>query len=852
MIIKKIKAHSLLMGIIFIFGCGKDGSVSNLSSETPSTSTANTCSSPTTSIIWKGERALVNTVALRGAWSDVKIIPSTTYPSTVYTDAGCACIKYTFWDGTDWVTEIVSAGSTTSFTHVRLAFLSSGIPIVVWSNSTTRLQMAIRNTADLDVQGTWSLTNLDASGTAIRAVNIKVNPDDQVAIVYARNTAGSSHIILCTDNCESGSNYSSPSTTLGNVGTNPHTLGLGWCYSGASYYPVVALTGAANSTYAICRQGTLSNCLTGIAGWAGGALQTFTGSGANRTNIQLAIDDTTADAPIRAVLHNGAGLAYYQSSFAGGGCASGTIGAVASGGTITGTAANSGNAYMELIRVTGNNYHLVANETTTSVRYYNTTTGSFTTWNAAGTIATATLGAAGATRGGLAVDSTLGQAYTTFARTAAATPFNGNLMFGWVENTTVASNSASAEYYENPLTLDGQLQMTTNQVPNISVATTSDGLPATAFVDYSTNSATVGVLRYGLRSGSLASDVWNIRNVPIAAQPQAVSLVFDSNDKPWIAFYDQQTFRFRLATNSNTDGTGVWSVYYFPFRTAVTAATAPAFHSVALAMDLTATDVTPIMIVGVANHGTVGNTGIWAARLNPETGDWSNVTQLESTNAANSNSNVTADFDANGNIVVAYYDRSAAHNRVEYIQSTNGGTSWSSSTNITSLTAMGMGTRIKINPSNSRPAITYYDRANNRVYYSYCTTALASCSSLANWSYSFIENFTAGVSGLAAASDGLMSTGLTFTSAGTAYALYPIGAGNSGVLAINNNSTGSFPLSSTLVAGPSANTTSNPAVSAINFAQPGWNIDAVRSSSGSLHSIYVGAGNWLYATSCGD
>lgn len=852
---KNYFAYHLVFAVLLVAsaGCNKDASVSNLSSESSesSGSSANTCSSPSTSVIWRGERSNATTVAVRGLWSDIKIIPSTSYPASVYTDAGCACIRYTYWNGTDWQTEIVSAGSTTTFTHIRLAYLSTGIPVVVWSNSTTTLQLAIRNTSSLTAEGSWTITNLDTAGTAVRAVDIKVNPSDQVAIVYARNTAGSSHLILCTSGCSSGANYSSPSTTLGTVGTNPHSLGLGWCYSGTTYYPVVALTGAANSSFAICRQATLSSCLTGIASWAGGAVQTLTGTGANRVTVQLAIDDTTSDAPIRAIAHNGSGLAIYQSAFAGGGCSAGTVGAIASSGTISGTAANSGNGFLALERVTGNKYHLVANETTTSVRYYNTTGGSFTSWNAQGTVATATLAAAGTTRGGLAVDASLSQAYTTFAKTTAAAPFNGNLVFGWIENTTVASNSATAEYYETPLTIDGQLQMTASQIPNISVNATSSGTPGAVFVDYSSNAATTGTLRYGLRTGSFASDNWNIRAVPIVGQPQAVSLVYDSNDKPWIGFYDLQSLRFRVATNSETDGTGIWSTYYFPFRTAVTAATAPAYHSVALAMDRSATSVTPVMIVGVANHGTVANTGVWSARLDPATGNWSNVTQIESTNLANSNSNLTADYDTNGNIVVAYYDRSA-NNRVEYSQSTNGAVTWSASTNVTALTASGMGAKIKINPATTRPAITYYDRANNRVYYSYCTSTLASCTSLANWSYSFVENLTAGVSGLAATSDGLLNTGLTFTSTGTAYVAYPIGAGNSGVLALNNNSSGSFPLSSTLVTAKNSSTILNSAISAINFAQPGWNVDSVRTSTGSLHSLFIGAGNWLYGTSCGD
>ncbi|MBX3040538.1 MAG: exo-alpha-sialidase [Bdellovibrionaceae bacterium] len=848
----------LTAGAFMLTGCGKDGSASNLSSTSPTSPTpgssnnANTCSAPSTSVLWKGERAAAGTVAIRGAWSDIKVIPSTTYPASAYVDAGCLCVRYTFWDGTDWKTEIIAAGNSTSYTFIRLAFLSSGIPIVVWSNSTTTLQMAIRSTSSLTDSATWTLTNLDTGGIANRSIEINVNPLDQVAILYARNTAGTANLIICSTNCNSGANYSAPSTTLGTVGTNPNSLGLGWCKAGAStYYPTVALTGATNSSYAICRQANLANCLTGIASWAGGALQALTGSGANRASVQLAIDSSTIDAPVRAALTNGTNITYYQSSFAGGGCASGTVAAMTSSGAIAGTTATSGNAYLVLQRDSGGNYHIAANEGTTNIKYYNTITGSFTAWNASGNVATATLAAAGATRGGFAVDASLAQAYTTYARTAAASPFPGNLTFGWVENTAIASNNASSAFYETPLTVDGQLQMTANQVPNVSIASTSEGTPASAFVDYSTNSATAGILRYAYRIGSLATSNWSVRAVPIVAQPQAVALAFDTSNKPWIAFYDQQTLRFFLVTNTETDGSGVWSTYHFPFATAVTAAVAPAYHSVALAMDKSASGITPVLVVGVANHGTLSKTGVWASRLNPTTGAWSSTTQIVSTNLANSISNVSTDYDSNGNIVVAYYNRSAS-NRVEYAQSVNGGITWSTPTRVSSFTASGMGAKVKLNPATNRPAITFYDRANNRIFYSYCTSAFASCSTLSSWSYSYVENLTAGVSGLAAASDGLLSAALTFTSTGDAYVVYPIGSGNSGVLAVNNNSTGSFPLSTALVAGNNTDLISNTTLSAINFAQPGWDVDAVRTSQGSLHSVYVGPGNWLYVTSCGD
>lgn len=811
--------------------------------------TTNTCSSPKTSVISRGERSTATTVGVRGAWSDIKVIPNTNYPGTAYTDTGCSCVRYTYWNGSKWETEVIAAGNATSFTYVRLAYLSTGIPIVLWSNSTTTLQMAIRNSADRTKEDDWTITNILTTGATVRAIEIKVNPSDQVAILFTRATASTAHLVLCLSNCSNGVNYSSPSGTLGTVGTTPVAFGLGWCNSGSGYYPTVALTGAANTSFAVCRQNNLQDCLTGIASWSGGTLHTFTGSGANRSGVQLAMDETTIDTPIRAILNNGSALAYYQSAFAGGGCASGTLAAMAAAGTIAGTTVNTGSSTLELVRVSGNNYHLIANEGTASVRYYNTTTGSFTAWNAAGIVATPTLAAAGTTRGGLAVDVNLEQAYTSFARTAAASAFNGNLMFGLIEETATASNNASAAYYESPFTVDGQLQMLTNQIPNIALSTTSASVPAVAYVDYSSGAVTTGVLKYGLRNGSTSSSSWLLYTVPVVGQPQNIALAFDENNKPWIAVYNAQSFRFYLTTNTQTDGSGIWSTYTFPLNSVVTAATAPVSHSVALVMDKSTSSVRPVMLVGVANHGTLSTTGVWAAKLNPETSNWSNLTQLVSTNAANSVSNLSADSNSSGTIAVTYYNRGTS-NRVEYVQSVNGGTSWSTATNISVLTGMGMGLNIKLNPSNGRPALSYFDKLNNRVYYNSCQTSISQCSTMSNWSSQFVDNLTAGVSGLAATSEGLLSTGLSFTDQGEAYVTYPAGSGANGGLMLNKTSSGTFGTTSLLKAGKNANLTVNTTISAINFGQSGWGVQSVRTAAGALHSAYIGPNNWLYITSC--
>lgn len=852
-----MKFRYLILSTIFSLvhlGCSESGKVDGVSSGTNSAQSAseNTCASPATRVIYTGDRSLTVSPSVRGLYSDTRMNPSSGYPSVAYTDVGCTCLKYTFWNGVRWITEVITAGNSTNYTYLRLRFLSDGTPIVAWSNTTTTLQIAIRSTSSLTASATWTLRVLDSGGTTIRPVEMSVSPSDQVALLYSRNTAGTTHVIFCSSSCNQVLNYSAPSTTLGTSGTTPAQYGVDWCNTGTGYYPVVAFSQAAQAVFAVCRQTNLSTCLGGIASWGSGAVFNLTSSGANRPVISLIMDRSTADAPIRAAVNDGStGIRMYQSSFAGGGCASGTLAAIASGATLAGST-TFGAGYLAMERADSGVYHMAANDAAARTRYFNSVGTTFLTMNAAGTVSSSATAAAGAHRAGFALDVANSQAYFTFARTSIATPQtgNGNLMFAFVENTTVASNNASAEFYEFPLTLDGQIQSLTNQVPNVALAVTSSSVPAVAVVDYSAAATTAGILKYGYRTGTSATSLWSFMTVPLVAQPQNVALAFDQNDKPWIAIFDQQTLRFLLLTNSSTDGTGTWSTYYFPLRVAVSAATAPAFHSVALAMDTsTASSIRPVMIVGVANHGTLANTGVWSAKLNPTNSNWSNITQVVSTNAANSISNVTADYSGT-NIVVGYFNR-GTNNRVEYSQSTDSGVTYSAVTPVSGLSASGQGLSIQLNPSTARPAMTYYDKTNNRVYMSRCDTAIATCTSLTNWTTTLVDNLSAGTSTLGATSDGLLGTGLSFSSSGAAYVVFPIGSGNTGSLNINSNGSGSFSnTSTTLLTGKSANTIDNPTVSAINFGQAGWNVQSRRAANGALFNVYNGPGNWLYSTSC--
>jgi len=81
------------------------------------------------------------------------------------------------------------------------------------------------------------------------------------------------------------------------------------------------------------------------------------------------------------------------------------------------------------------------------------------------------------------------------------------------------------------------------------------------------------------------------------------------------------------------------------------------------------------------------------------------------------------------------------------------------------------------------PAITYYDRAANKVFYSSCAGTPLNCS-VGSWTNTEIES-SAGVNGVttyigaapASTRDQLLSTALTYDTDGNATILYPLGNG---------------------------------------------------------------------------
>jgi hypothetical protein len=207
---------------------------------------------------------------------------------------------------------------------------------------------------------------------------------------------------------------------------------------------------------------------------------------------------------------------------------------------------------------------------------------------------------------------------------------------------------------------------------------------------------------------------------------------------------------------------------------------------------------------------------------------------------------LSASFDKKGNVAIAYYDLTTTKAKFNY---TTSGLSWlATPAQISSLNTGREGLTIQLNPTNSQPAISYYDRANNFVYYTACSTSLANCSASGNWSTTTISS-TVGVSGIPVASEQLLNTSLTYSASGIPYITYMSGiAATTQGFGFADNSSGSF-LNTTLGTSPNSAVSG---ASAVNFSMIGFSESSTRTTLGTFLSAFVGPNNWLYAATCGD
>jgi len=840
-VLKPSRPLFILLGLALLIigsvgsGCGKSLAFIQLPPEaTDVVEPTPTPAGCTTAVLDYGLKGTTAAVA-RGAYSDTKLDPLTGYPAVGYTDAGSLTLKFNYWNGSQFVTEIITGQDSTAGTSigfVRLAFLSTGVPMLFWTQG-ANVKVAIRSAA-LSAAGSWTAGAIDSS-TAPRAVEVSINPLDQVGVVYLTDTAvaGKPRFAYCDAPCTNPGGFqvmNSQQIETGSVTAASMATGMAWCRaSSTAYYPAVTYPISTGTRYAICTQ-SLANCVALEANWT----KSNVVAGAGSVSSKLYLDPTvTGDVP-KVVVYAAGMVPYKMGTTA---CTDAQT-AFSAGALVGG--AGVGSQWISFLKDATGKFHLAANENVASVRYYNNSgTDPTAGWSTAGIVETVTLPTANG--GGAVVSDATTSVFISYGTQANTY----DLKLARIPDYTVASATTTfAKYLPDPA---GNLQLNGSgaglyPLRNIASAKASSGATGVAYLDFSAGAATTGKLKYAYRGGTGVSDPWMITIIPGTLSPTLPSIDFYYNSKPWIAHFDAGLSRYFLVTNTLADGTGTWTTYEFPLVPAGAVGALPATQDTAVAMYYNSGTAKPVMIV-IDSFAT--SRGIKAAMLNPQALTWSPAgafTTIETLTASGA-SHLTSDFDLNGNIVIAYRDLGAA--KVKYAASSNG-TTWTTPW-LVSLVSMGQGVDIAINPVTSKPAMSYYDRVGNNVWYSSCSGTFATCAT-GGWSSALVDPI-AGVSTLSGANhEQLLRTSLIFTTSGDPIVVYSRGATSLGQLMQAKLTAGSF-TPEALGEGKNGSLSGAPAM---NFAVGAWNVSAERNASDKVTALYVGPGDWLYFKDCSN
>lgn len=768
----------------------------------------------------------------RGVFSSVQPIPGGG-PSVAYTDTGSVTLKFTYWNGSDFITEVVSGDGAGLW--VEHGFLSTGIPIIVYGHG-AYLKAAMR-TAPIGEVGTWNVSVIDV-GIVARTASLSISPLDQVNVTWlTRNTsAGRPRFVFCPAGCTSLTQFQTMNTSTyienTNIVANQFTIGTGWCNAGSGvYYPAAVYSGNTNRVrYAVCRKADLNECLSS-ASWDLQDVVT-----ASSVSSRLLLDPSVVgDVPKVVSLRPSTGIKTYLMN---GSTACSVAPTTFTQNAATLGGANSGNKWIDVMKDPSGKFHVVANENNTGVRYYNSTSNDFIgTWNPVGIIENVTLAATSG--GGAYLDPETQSIFSAYGQSASYY----DLKLSQIRDYSIPSNTSTTAYYYPDL--NGGVLLSGTHYRNIRVRKRKDGVVGAVYVDYSVGTVAGAKLKFALRSGTAPEDTWNVVQIPGTQTPHYPSLAFDTNLRPWISYFEAGNNRFHLARNSKVDGTGTWQKFEFPAVPAGAPTALPAANDTSLVFRKQESETHLVMLV-IDNNA--GSRGVKAARFNPQTLLWSSVQTLDPLSTSGG-AHLSSAADSNGNIVATFHDLTESKARYSY---SNDGVSWPAGGFIFTGAGKGAGVRVAINPISGLPAAAYYDRATNRLYFSECTQSISDCHS-GGWSETLIENNTLGISGLTAAQEQLLSAPIRFRPDGVAVVLYSRGAGSTGDLILASNLEdgtvgGNFSTSS-IFSGVSPNL---PSAAPVNYGMGGWVPTMAINTSQSITALHVGPGNWLYATRCGN
>ncbi len=783
-----------------------------------------------TSVVDRGNKGATS----RGLISSVKLNPVDGLPAFAYLDSAALSLRFSYKTGSSYIHEVIS-GYPATVNNLDMIFLSTGIPVVMWTANGTDVLMAIRSAALPEV-GTWNVRFLSsATGFASRAISLSVNSADQVIGVFLSNTAitGRAKSIICKSDCENLSQYQAMDTAnfienTAIVAAQVYT-GVSWCKADTNadgvldaQYPVAVYGGNTNQVrYAICRQGNLNKCLLS-SNWASTSVVASANVGS-----KVIISQDTLNATATIVSRSATGLVTYVMSNP---ChLAPNLGTFTASGPSFGTA-TTGTLWLNFLRGNDGRYHVVTNDAATSIKYFNTDNSN--QWNTGATLNSVASGIAG--QGGADIDLASNKIFSTHYPGIATYKFN--FLLNEIANTELASSNALLNFSNQWINTDGHIELTTANVENISLQTTNDGRAAAAYVDFSAGAANTGVLKYAFRSGTSINSSWNVTSVSGGTAAQNPTLRFDSQNRPWISYYDSGTLRFYLLKNSAFDGSGTWQSYIFPAYPTGAAVAVPASNSTALVIYQNAG--VDYVVMGIIDSTNTVSNGVKVARFNAATSAWTTPSVVEILGATRG-SNLKIVKDSSFNIAVSYKDLTTGF--IKYSASSDGIT-WTTPIAM-NMWGAGQGLQLAVD-SDGHPLMTYIDRANNRIYKQTCSDSLINCA-LSAWSPVLLD-LTLGVSTFLPANDLLLKTDIVFHSSGAYDILY-----NTGMTVYGGVRKMSFDASSELDSFVEYITGFKPYFSStFNFGVAGLAFDSEITSNDQLVSVYIGEGNLLYQKSC--
>lgn len=547
---------------LLVSACAAEVTVSGLTSDTGAAGGSLSLNSCASEVVDTGTKGGGAATVQRGQFASVRVIPGTSNQAVAYIDgtyaatgSGANVIKFRYHNGTSWVQEIVAPAGVAR--QLKLAFLSTGYPILFWSdsmqegaatNQVGRLRFAARNaplTSTSLGSSTWSSTQFHSVTAAAAAVpefvglDVAVSPTDAVLLTYLTSTGSATNnraprMALCASDCQSASNYSfktsAVSTAADNVASTAQVTAAiavtktaaQWCRSGSSYYPAMMWpTSNTTLSYAVCNNATLSNCTTPTTGTWNATGTVLTPAGTNVMGFDMlidpAVDATTGSEKVKVAVGSSAGGIRIAESTTNCDTPAGMTWTVA--GQITGTPNNFGqNGNIELMKDPGTGtFHIIGNSTNTAISYVNTSGSAtptvfntLTSWNSL---------AAAETPGGTSVVQSTGNlnlgnnlsatfygtgatskifiAYATAGATVITPAYQ--LRSVQVQNPSVASNSGAQAFAGEFPDTTGNISIplaSANPAPwrALKLAHTAAGVPAVAYTDFSETGGLAGNL----------------------------------------------------------------------------------------------------------------------------------------------------------------------------------------------------------------------------------------------------------------------------------------------------------------------------------------------------------------------